>query len=148
MLLSCLQAQGNLSLLAVKGRHHVVGFGLALPLRSRRDIVRELQGLISIRHTFYLAELGVLERYRGSGLGRQLINLRLEHIDQERYTQAVLRVSAQKNASYDMYLQMGFDDMGVYMEVPSRRLDGRESTDRRLFLARILGAPDEDSLDQ
>ena len=73
--------------------------------------------------------------------------MRLDHIDQKRFTHAVLRVSALKNASYEMYLRLGFDDMGVYMEVPSMRTDGREMTDRRLFLARVLGAPDESSLD-
>ncbi len=41
-----------------------------------------------------------------------------------------------------MYIKLGFDDMGVYMEVPSFRQDGRETTDRRLFLSRVLGAPD------
>jgi ribosomal protein S18 acetylase RimI-like enzyme len=147
ILMSCLQVTGNLSLLALEGRSKVVGFGLAMPMRARRDIVRELQGLIPIRHSYYLAELGVLESYRGSGLGQHLINMRLDHIDQQRFTHAVLRVSALKNASYEMYLRLGFDDMGVYMEVPSMRTDGRETTDRRLFLARVLGAPNEEDLD-
>lgn len=55
----------------------------------------------------------------------------------------VLRTSAVRNASYEMYMKLGFDDMGVYMEVPSRRLDGRTSTDRRLFLSKVLPAPGE-----
>jgi hypothetical protein len=37
-----------------------------------------------------------------------------------------------------MYLDMGFDDIGVYTEVHSRRTDGRVSTDRRLFLSKML----------
>ena len=32
--------------------------------------------------------------------------------------------------------------MGVYMEVPSRRLDGRVTTDRRLFLCKVLTEDD------
>ena len=33
--------------------------------------------------------------------------------------------------------------MGVYMEVSARRLDGRVSSDRRLFLTQVLPPPDD-----
>ena len=56
----------------------------------------------------------------------------------QKYTHAVLRVSAVRNLSYDMYMKMGFEDIGVYTEVHSRRVDGRVSTDRRLFLSKLL----------
>lgn len=137
-----LQTPENLTLLAIKGQTEVVGFGLAVPIMARRDIVRELSGLIPMRHSYYLSELGVLESCRGSGLGSQLVRLRLESIDQQRYTHVVLRTSATKTTSYNMYIRLGFDDMGVYMEVPSMRQDGRQTTDRRLFLSKVLGAPD------
>ena len=140
VLVSSLQTPENLTLLAVRGKAEVVGFGMALPVRYRRDIVAALQGLVPTRHTFYLSELGVLESHRGGGLGRQLVQLRLELIDSRRYTHAVLRTSATRNASYEMYMRLGFDDMGVYMEVRVPRTDGSETSDRRLFLSRFLGA--------
>lgn len=142
MLRQNLQTPENLTLLALKGQAEVVGFGLAVPIIARRDIVRELSGLIPVRHSYYLSELGVLESCRGTGLGSQLVKLRLDSIDKQRYTHVVLRTSAIKTTSYKMYIKLGFDDMGVYMEVPSLRQDGRETTDRRLFLSRVLGAPD------
>ena len=40
-----------------------------------------------------------------------------------------------------MYMRMGFEDIGVYTEVHSRRIDGRVSTDRRLFLSKVLVGP-------
>ncbi len=132
----------NLTLLAVKGQTEVVGFGFAVPMSARRDITHALSGLVPPRHSFYLAELGVLESARSTGLGSLLVQLRLDHIDTRRYTHAVLRTSATKTTSYNMYMKLGFDDMGVYMEVQSLRQDGRETTDRRLFLSRVLGAPD------
>ena len=137
-----LQTPENLTLLAIKGRTQVVGFGLAVPVMSRRDIIHELTGLIPLRHSYYLAELGVLESARGLGLGSLLVQKRLENIDQQPYTHVVLRTSATRTTSYKMDIKLGFDDMGVYMEVPSPRRDGRETTDRRLFLSRVLGAPD------
>ncbi len=128
----------SIVLLGVRGRSSVVGFGIAVPLNTRPAVARELRGLIPVQHTFYLAELGVLSSMRGNGLGKELVKRRVDLIDKTRYTHVALRTSATRNASYEMYLRMGFDDMGVYMEVPSRRLDGRVTTDRRLFLSKVL----------
>ena len=100
--------------------------------------MHQLRGLLPVPHTFYLAELGVLESARGQGIGKMLVAQRLELIDHRKFTHVVLRVSAVRNQSYDMYMDMGFDDIGVYTEVHSRRTDGRVSTDRRLFLSKLL----------
>lgn len=132
-----LQTEGSLVLLATRGPLQVIGFGLAVPLASRADVARKIQGLLPVRHTFYLAELGVLEKYRGRGLGRLMVQQRLERIPTH-FRHALLRTSATRNASYEMYVKMGFEDIGVYMEVPSRRTDGRITTDRRLFLSKVL----------
>ena len=80
---------------------------------------------------------------RGSGLGTALVKWRIDLINRRRYSHVVLRTSAVRNASYEMYLRRGFDDMGVYMEVSARRLDGRVSSDRRLFLTQVLPPPDD-----
>ncbi len=137
-----LQTPENVCLLAIRGRSKVVGFGIGVPAPSKPDIARDLRGLLPVNHTYYLAELGVLESARGQGLGKTLVAKRLELIEHEVFTHAVLRVSAVKNRTYDMYIDMGFDDIGVYTEVHSRRTDGRVSTDRRLFLSRLLSPRD------
>jgi GNAT superfamily N-acetyltransferase len=138
-----LDTPDNITILAVRGMSQVVGFGIAVPAIHKADVTRALHGLIPLPATFYLAELGVLSSWRRSGLGRELIAMRLALIDRARYHNVVLRTSAVRNSSYDMYLSMGFEDMGVYMEVPARRVDGAVSTDRRLFLCRVLPPPDE-----
>jgi GNAT superfamily N-acetyltransferase len=143
VLTSALEVPGNITVLAVRGRFTVVGFGITLPARARPDITRELRGLIPLQHAYYFAEMGVLSQYRGSGLGNDIVELRLEAIDRRRFTHVVLRTSATRNASYEMYLRRGFDDMGVYMEVPARRVDGRVATDRRLFLHKVLSPPED-----
>ena len=141
VLTAYLQTAENLTLLAISPKNKVVGFGIGVPLMSRPDILRELRGLLPVRETFYLADLGVLSTWRGTGLGKHLVQTRLREVDRRRYRHVVLRTSAVRNASYEMYMKLGFDDMGVYMEVPSRRLDGRTSTDRRLFLSKVLPPP-------
>ena len=128
----------NITLLGVRDPGLCVGFGFAYPLASRPDVVREVRGLLPIEETFYFAELGVLEEERTRGLGHELIDLRLQLIDKNRYHHVLLRTSATRNASYEMYVKMGFVDTGVYMEVPSRRNDGSVRTDRRLFLAKVV----------
>lgn len=142
VLTAALQVPEHQVILAVKGELTVVGFGIGLPASARPDIARELRGLLPVAHTWYLAELGVLGSWRNRGLGHDLVKHRLEVIDRRRYSHVVLRVSASRNASYDMYLSLGFDDIGVYMEVPARRVDGTVSTDRRLFLSKVLTRED------
>ena len=87
---------------------------------------------------FYFAELGVLDGHRARGLGQELVRLRLDLIDTSRYHHVLLRTSASRNASYEMYLRLGFQDTGVYMEVKSRKNDNSQRTDRRLFLSRVV----------
>ena len=128
----------NLTLIAVRDPGVVVGFGIAYPVAARNDVVRELRGLLPPEDTYYFAELGVLESWRARGLGKQLVDLRLQLLDRQRYRYVLLRTSAVRNASYEMYRKMGFDDTGVYMEVPSRRIDGTTRTDRRLFLSLVV----------
>ena len=131
-----LETPDHVVLLAVRGISQVVGFGLAVPALARADVTRELHGLLPVRRTMYMSELGVLSRYRGTGLGRELVQLRLSLIDSHRFDHIVLRTSANRDGAYSMFMGLGFEDMGVYMEVNARRNDGSVSTDRRLFLCR------------
>ncbi len=134
-----LRIPDQITLLAVRDSGVVAGFAIAFPVVNKPDVVREIRGLLPIEQSFYFAELGIMEGWRQSGLGTQLIQLRLDLIDRTRFDHVILRTSALKNAAYDMYKRLGFEDTGVYMEVPARRNDGSFRTDRRLFLAKVLG---------
>ena len=140
-----LETPGHIVLLAVKGIAQVVGFGLAVPAHLQGAVSRELQGLLPVRRSIYMSELGVLRRYRKTGLGSQLVQLRLSIMDRSRYDHVVLRTSASRDGAYEMFMRLGFEDMGVYMEVASRRIDGSVSTDRRLFLTRPLDSSIQDA---
>lgn len=138
VLQSYLRTPEQITLLAVRGDTQVLGFAIAVPSISRPDITRELQGLIPLQHTFYLAELGVLEGWRGKGIGRDMNRTRFSLIDRQRYSHVLMRTSAQRNFVYDMFVDLGFDDTGVYTEVSARRTDERVITDRRVFLCKTL----------
>lgn len=128
----------NMALIAVRNGSQVVGFGVGHPLSHKTDVARQLAGLVPAKHGYYFAELGVMHDYRSRGLGRMLVEERLALVDKDTYSHVVLRVAASKNPSYDMYRSMGFEDMGVYMEVQAMRIDGRVTTDRRLFLCCVI----------
>jgi ribosomal protein S18 acetylase RimI-like enzyme len=130
--------EDNITLVATRGDSQVVGFGVAIPILGNRAVSTALTGLVPLKHTFYLAELGVLDDWRGKGLGRTLVRERLRMIDARRFSHVVLRVSQVNSPSAEMYKAMGFEEMGVWMDVSAMRVDGRVTTDRRMFLSKLL----------
>jgi ribosomal protein S18 acetylase RimI-like enzyme len=130
--------EGNITLVATRGATQVVGFGVGIPILGNRAVATVLTGLVPLKHTFYLAELGVLEGWRGKGIGRTLVRERLKLIDPRRYSHVVLRVSMNASPSTEMYKAMGFEEMGVTMDVSAMRTEGKVTTDRRMFLSKLL----------
>ncbi|MCB9680835.1 MAG: GNAT family N-acetyltransferase [Alphaproteobacteria bacterium] len=116
----------------------VIGFGCAVPLTADGVVARELHGLVPVRHTIYLVELGVDPPWRGRQLAKVLIRTRIKLIDKERYSHVVLRVPAGRAKTFDLYRSLGFTDMGVSMQVSMRRTDGTVRTDERVFMSRVL----------
>ena len=129
---------GNITILVTRGSSQVVAFGIGVPLRFKTDVCRELEGLVPTRHTFYLAELGVLPQYRDRTLGRTLVSERLRRIEHSQYTHVLLRISLNNMTSSKIYTQLDFEDMGVYMDVRAMRTNGKVTTDRRFFMSRVL----------
>ena len=128
---------GQITLLAVLDGE-MAGYGVAIPLKHKHDVARELAGLVPLAHTAYLAELGVESNFRGQGLGVSLTRERLRRIDNACYSHVVLRISEENSTPRAMYEAMSFTDMGVSMDVKSKRIDGSLRADRRRFLARVL----------
>ncbi|MEO0600459.1 MAG: GNAT family N-acetyltransferase [Myxococcota bacterium] len=132
----------SIVLVATRGNSQVVALAAAVPLAQAAPVANHLTGLVPVAHSFYLAELGVLERFRGLGIGRALVRERLRLIDEDRYSHVVLRVSTSHNPSKAMYEAMGFEDMGVQQQVSAMRTDGKVRTDTRIFLAKVLSQVD------
>jgi len=128
----------SITLIAATPKDRIVGFGIAIPLRFQKDVARELSGLVTAPDTYYFAELGVLPEFRGHGVGRAMVRERLERIPQDRYTSVVLRAPANRDGDFELYSAMGFTEMGVSQEVSNLRMDGRVTTDRRVFLHCVL----------
>ena len=63
---------------------------------------------------------------------------RIKLIDPKVFSHVVLRTSASPEVTQSLYLDAGFEDIGVYQEVSFRRTDGSVRSDRRLFFAMTL----------
>src|SRR5690606_10473447 len=132
---------GHVTVVASEGER-LVGFGIAIPLTATRKVAAALAGLVPDKHTWYLAEMGVLPEWRGLGLGRLLIQERLKRLDHERASHVVLRVPLGESRSARIYRELGFEEMGVTMDVQTRRVDGAVRADRRMFMSRVLSQVD------
>lgn len=128
----------NITLVATTSAGEIAGFAAAVPLTARPDVMRQLAGLVPAQATYYLAELGVLPRWRGRQLGQALIAERLRLMDDRRFTHVVLRIAEGQHRSFEMYRKLEFTDMGVSMQVKTRRIDGSTRTDTRYFMSRVL----------
>ena len=132
----------HITLIATDPSGNVLGFGIAVPLSTMKTIAPRLDGLVPIRQTYYLAELGVLPDARGEGVGRALVRHRICLMDRERFSHVVLRVSDTENSSAAMYKALDFEDMGVSMPVTRTRTDGEVRADVRHFLCRVISRVD------
>lgn len=129
---------GSITMVAISPSDKLVGFGIGIPLAGQRDVARRLDGLVSVPHTYYLAELGVLPAYRGRGIAHRLVRARLARVDRDRFRAVVLRSPAARAGSYPLYTPLGFEDMGETMDVSNLRTDGRVTSDRRVFLHCVI----------
>jgi ribosomal protein S18 acetylase RimI-like enzyme len=132
----------HITLIASDPSGSILGFGIAVPLGTMKTIAPRLDGLVPIRQTYYLAELGVLPKARGVGVGRALVQHRIRLMDRERFSHVVLRVSDTAHFSAAMYKALDFEDMGVSMHVTRTRTDGEVRADQRHFLCRVISQVD------
>lgn len=132
----------HITLIASDAAGNILGFGIAVPLNTMKTIAPRLDGLVPVRQTYYLAELGVLPEARGQGVGRALVRHRIRLMDHERFSHVVLRVSDTENSSAAMYKALDFEDMGVSMQVTRARIGGDVSADQRHFLCRVISQID------
>ena len=116
----------------------VVGFGLGCALRNYPEISRHIHGLLPPKYTHYFAELGVVPEHRQQGLGKQITQRYLDWVDEQPYNHVLMRISDTPSLANQMFIDMGFEDIGVSMEIASRRVDGSFQKDRRLFLSRLI----------
>lgn len=116
----------------------IIGFGAALPLSSQPEIASILAARqVSAARCWYMADLGVDDEYRRSGVATQLVLKRLN--DMPPGSIAVMRTSVRNEASRKLYEQLGFRMVeGAFQNVIQRRVGGSEVEDTRLFLAKQL----------
>ena len=124
---------GKLFLAKDTGR--VIGFGASVPLVQEPVIEEILHDKLDTSVTWYMADLGVNEEYRKNGIGKMLVQKRIDAAPDGSIL--VMRTSINNLASQSIYKSLGFVQVSdAYQFVEQARQDGSTATDKRLFLAR------------
>lgn len=117
----------------------VLGFGAAVPISTVSDIESLLSDNgIDPLTSWYMADLGVKEETRRNGLGRKLVQKRIDSMPPNTTT-VVMRTSVDNFRSQALYKSLGFTEMkDVHQDVGQERVGGQTAYDRRLFLAKRI----------
>lgn len=119
----------------------VVGFGCAMPLeKSPADVQDFMAQSIAngsyradLKKAWYMSEVGVLEHYRGHGIGTALVKHRLLNIQHRGDTHYVLRTAAQGSNSIRIYERLGASTLPNLQDVSASdqvTTNGSQSTER------------------
>lgn len=107
----------------------VVGFGCAMPFDKSPDDVKEhleclhrdgaLADGFDHRQAWYMSELGVLEQYRGHGIGYEMVLQRTRLLEELGASQFFMRTAAEGSNSKHMYLKIGAQPIAGQQDVSS-----------------------------
>lgn len=69
------------------------------------------------RNIIFIDSMAVDEKYRGKGIGHAFIDFLKDLRDEKGYDGIELQVNAKNKAAYEMYLNCGFTDKSITMEL-------------------------------
>jgi histidine racemase len=126
----------NGKIFLAKSEEKIIGFGALVPLTQEPELVTLLASSnIDISNTWYMADLGINPIDRRKGLGRLLVQKRIDAAPDN--STIIMRTSVNNFASQSLYKSLGFKQIpDAYQDVINTRTDGTIQTDKRIFLAR------------
>lgn len=81
-------------------------------------IYRHIENPIQVtRNIIFIDSMAVDEKYRGKGIGHAFFDFLKDLRDEKRYDGIELSVNAKNKAAYEMYLNCGFTEKSIYMEL-------------------------------
>ncbi len=121
-------------LFVAKGKNGIVGFGAALPLTEVPEVADSIINADISADGWYMADLGVADAGRQKGIGKRLVEARLDALAGK---QIVMRTSENNIISQSLYRSLGFIRIpGVQQDITGKRTDGSVKTDRRIFFTK------------
>lgn len=118
----------------------LIGFAAAIPLLLADEEIQKLLGeFVQINKTYQNTEIAVDPAYRGQGIGSYLVDLRLEKIRQNGYTQVLMRTTSEGSMSAGIYLKRGFKQLPVTQQVQqARSVPTMTDIDERVFYLKTI----------
>ena len=81
-------------------------------------LYRHIENPVQVtRNIIYIDSMAVDEKYRGKGIGHAFFDFLKDLRDEKRYDGIELSVNAKNKAAYEMYLNCGFTDKSINMEL-------------------------------
>lgn len=81
-------------------------------------IYRHIENPVQVtRNIIYIDSMAVDEKYRGKGIGHAFFDFLKDLRDEKGYDGIELSVNAKNKAAYEMYLNCGFTDKSINMEL-------------------------------
>lgn len=81
-------------------------------------IYRHIENPIQVtRNIIFIDSMAVDEKYRGKGIGHAFFDFLKDLRDEKKYDGIELSVNAKNKAAYEMYLNYGFTEKSIYMEL-------------------------------
>lgn len=81
-------------------------------------IYRHIENPIQVtRNIIFIDSMAVDEKYRGKGIGHAFFDFLKDLKDEKKYDRIELSVNAKNKAAYEMYLNCGFTEKSIYMEL-------------------------------
>lgn len=114
----------------------IIGFGACVSLESQKTLAElARKNGIDPKNVWYMADLGVDSEYRENGIGKRLVESRIQAVPEG--SEIIMRTSENNIASKNLYLSLGFEEViGMEQEVEQERIGGVLKRDRRIFLKR------------
>ncbi|MBU0998151.1 GNAT family N-acetyltransferase [Patescibacteria group bacterium] len=113
----------------------VVGFGASQPIKDVPEIEKIIRDVgVDTTGIWYMADLGVDEKYRGRGIAKKLVQKRIDSAPEG--NKILMRTSVDNVVSQTLYRSLGFKDVpNAFQYVPSPKKE-IQIKDKRLFLIR------------
>ena len=112
-----------------------IGFGCAVPLSHSTVKKQEWPARLDPSTTWFMNDLGVEKAFRRRGIGRTLVEKRIEHRPGG-FTHMLMRTAESGSLSAPLYDTLGFKKMKDVTMVSHERLDGTMQENVRILLVK------------
>jgi diamine N-acetyltransferase len=116
----------------------LLGALITTPLHFDQLIPEKIKQNILIDDCVYIAEMMVTEKFRGKGLGKQLLEEFIQTVDKNRFKNAFIRVWVENISAISLYRKMGYQDYAYIDQMKTNPVTNDSFVMHKVYLYRKL----------